>query len=100
MIPVNPIQDTNHRTANQSQSSGFLIFSKNGTYRLLYFTKFISARSYETAIEEITADRVSYLVNTNSYTTEDPSEVSESLLARRVFTGGGKKPESDFSYCP
>nr|DAW66721.1 MAG TPA: hypothetical protein [Caudoviricetes sp.] len=29
MVPVDPIQDTNHCTANQCQSSGFLIFAQH-----------------------------------------------------------------------
>ena len=73
MVLVDPIQDTNHRTANQCKSSGFLILSKNGRNSLLYFAKFISARSYQAAIEEITADTVPYLVYSDSYTTEDPT---------------------------
>lgn len=73
MIFVQPIQYPNHRTAKTSQSSGFLVFSKNWADSLLDFSKLISARSYQAAIEEITADRVSYLVNTNSYRAEDPT---------------------------
>lgn len=99
MVLVDPIQDTNHCTAKTSQSSAFLVFTQYWANGLLDFPKLISARSYETAIEEITAYWVPYLVYSDSHTTKDPSEVSESLLARRVFTGGDKNPESDFSHC-
>ena len=51
MVLVNPIQDTNHRTANQSQSSGFLVFSKYRTYGLLDFPKLVSVCGYQAAIE-------------------------------------------------
>ena len=97
MVLVDPIQDPNHRTSKTSQSSGFLVFPKNWADSLLHFSELISVCGYQTAIEEITADTVPYLVYPYSHRAEDPSEVSESLLARRVFTGGGKKPESDFS---
>ena len=73
MLPVNPIQDTNHRTSKTSQSSGFLVFSKHRTYGLLHLSELISARSYQAAIEEITADTIPYLVNSDSYTTKDPT---------------------------
>ena len=96
MILIDPIQDTNHCAANQCKSSGFLVFTQDRADSLLDFPELISARSNQTAIEEITADRVSYLVNSDSYRAEDPSEVSESLLARRI-TRRNKKPESDFS---
>lgn len=99
MIFIKPIQDTNHRTANQSQSSGFLVFSKNWADSLLDFSELIPSWSDQAAIKQIPAYTVPYLVYSDSYTTEDSSEISESLLARGVFTGGGKKPESDFSYC-
>lgn len=96
MVGIQPIQDTNHRTANQSQSSGFLVFPKNWTYSLLDFTKLIPSWSDQAAIEEITAHWVPYLVYSDGHRAEDPSEVSESLLACRVPTRN-KKPESDFS---
>lgn len=73
MIPVNPIQNTNHRTAKTSQSSGFLILSKNWADSLLYLSELVSSSSYKAAIEEITADRVSYLINPYSYRAEDPA---------------------------
>ena len=96
MIFIKPIQDTNHCTTNQSQSSGFLVLSKHGTYRLLYLSELVSSSSYQAAIKQIPAHTVPYLVNSDSYTTKDPSEVSESLLARRI-TRRKEKPESDFS---
>lgn len=98
MILVQPIQYPNHRTAKTSQSSGFLVFPKNWTYSLLYLSELVSSSSYKAAIEEITADTVPYLVYSDSYRAEDPSEVSEPLLARWVPTRK-EKPESDFSYC-
>ena len=73
MVLVDPIQDTNHRTANQSQSSGFLVFPKHGTYRLLHLSELVSRRSYQTAIEQIPAYTVPYLVYTNRYRAEDPT---------------------------
>lgn len=73
MIPVNPIQNTNHRTAKTSQSSGFLILSKNWADSLLDFPELVSSSSYKATIKQIPADTVPYLVNTNSYTTEDPT---------------------------
>ena len=73
MVLVDPIQDTNHRTAKTSQSSGFLVFAQHWADSLLDFTKLISARSYETAIEEITAYWVPYLVYSDSYRAEDPT---------------------------
>lgn len=96
MVGIQPIQDTNHRTSKTSQSSGFLVFPQYWADSLLDFSELISARSYQAAIEEITADTVPYLINSDSYRAEDPSEVSESLLARRI-TRRNKKPESDFS---
>ena len=73
MIFIKPIQDTNHCAANQCQSSGFLVFTQDRADRLLHLSELISARSYETAIEEITADTVPYLVNSDSYRAEDPT---------------------------
>ena len=96
MVLVDPIQDTNHCTANQSQSSGFLVFAQYWANCLLHLSELIPSWSYETAIEQIPAYTVPYLVYSDSYTTEDPSEVSESLLAGRI-TRRKEKPESDFS---
>ena len=73
MVLVDPIQDTNHRTAKTSQSSGFLVFAQYWTYRLLHLSELVSARSYQAAIEEITADTVPYLVYSDSYRAEDPA---------------------------
>ena len=73
MVLVDPIQDTNHRAAKTSQSSGSLVFSKNWADSLLNFTELIPSWSDQTAIEEITADRVSYLINPYSYRAEDPA---------------------------
>ena len=73
MVPVNPIQDTNHRTAKTSQSSGFLVFPKNWADSLLHFSELISVCGYQTAIEEITAYWVPYLVYSDSYWAEDPA---------------------------
>ena len=73
MIFIKPIQDTNHRTANQCKSSGFLIFPQYWTYSLLHFPKLIPSWSDQTAIEEISAYWVPYLVNSDSYTTKDPT---------------------------
>ena len=71
MVLVDPIQDTNHRTANQCKSSGFLILSKNWADSLLDFPELVSARSDQAAVEEITAYWVPYLVYPYSYTTKD-----------------------------
>ena len=73
MILVQRIQDPNHRTANQCKSSGFLVFSKHRTYGLLHLSKLISSWSDQAAIEEITADTIPYLVNSDSYRAEDPT---------------------------
>ena len=73
MVLVDPIQDTNHRTAKTSQSSGFLVFAQHWANCLLYLSKLVSSSSYKAAIEEITADTVPYLVYPNSYTTKDPT---------------------------
>ena len=73
MVLVDPIQDTNHCTAKTSQSSAFLVFTQYWANGLLDFPKLIPSRSYQTAIEEITADTIPYLVNSDSYTTEDPT---------------------------
>lgn len=97
MVLIDPIQDTNHCTANQCKSSAFLVFTQYWANGLLDFPKLISARSNQTAIKQIPAYWVPYLIYPYSHRAEDPSEVSESLFARRVFTGGGKKPDSDFS---
>lgn len=73
MVLVDPIQDTNHRTANQSQSSGFLVFAQHWANCLLYLSELVSSSSYKAAIEEITADTVPYLVYPYSYRAEDPT---------------------------
>lgn len=73
MIFIKPIQDTNHCTAKTSQSSGFLVFPQDWAYRLLDFPELIPSWSYQTAIEEIAADRVPYLVYPYSYRAEDPT---------------------------
>lgn len=73
MIFIKPIQYPNHRTAKTSQCSGFLVFAQDRADRLLDFTKLISARSYQTAIEEIPAYTVPYLVYSDSYRAEDPT---------------------------
>lgn len=96
MVLVDPIQDTNHCTANQCKSSGFSVFTQDRADRLLYLSELVSARSDQTAIKQIPAYTVPYLVYSDSYTTEDPSEVSEPLLAGRI-SGRKEKPESDFS---
>ena len=58
---------------NKSQSSGFLVFTQDRADSLLNFPKLIPGWSYQTAIEEITAHWVPYLVYSDSYTTEDPT---------------------------
>ena len=73
MIPVNPIQNTNHRTAKTSQSSGFLILSKNWADSLLDFPELVSSSSYQTAIKQIPAHWVPYLVNSDGHRAEDPT---------------------------
>ena len=73
MILVQPIQYPNHRMAKTSQSSGFLVFSKNWADSLLDFSELIPSWSYQAAIEEITADTVPYLVNSDSHRAEDPT---------------------------
>ena len=73
MVGIQPIQDTNHRTANQSQSSGFLVFTQDRADRLLYLSELVSARSDQTAIKQIPAYTVPYLVYTNRYRAEDPT---------------------------
>ena len=73
MILVQPIQDTNHCTANQCKSSDFLVFTQDRADRLLDFPELVSARSYQAAIEEITADTVPYLINSDSHRAEDPT---------------------------
>lgn len=71
MVGIQPIQDTNHRTANQCKSSGFLVFSQYWADSLLDFSELIPSWSYQAAIKQIPAYTVPYLVNTNSYTTKD-----------------------------
>ena len=73
MIFIKPIQDPNHRTAKTSQSSGFLVFSKNWADSLLDFSELIPSWSYQTAVKQITADRVSYLVYSDGHRAEDPT---------------------------
>ena len=73
MVLVDPIQDTNHCTANQCKSSGFLVFTQDRADRLLYLSELVSARSDQTAIEEITADTIPYLIYSDSHTTKDPT---------------------------
>lgn len=51
MVLVDPIQDTNHRTAKTSQSSGFLVFTQYWADSLLDFPELISVCGYQTAIE-------------------------------------------------
>ena len=73
MIPVNPIQNTNHRTAKTSQSSGFLILSKNWADSLLDFPELVSSSSYKATIKQIPAHTVPYLVYPYSHRAEDPT---------------------------
>ena len=51
VVLVDPIQDTNHCTANQCKSSGFLVFTQDRADRLLYLSELIPGRSYQTAVE-------------------------------------------------
>ena len=73
MVLVDPIQDTNHCTAKTSQSSGFLVFTQDRADRFLHFTKLVSSWSDQTAIKQIPAYTVPYLVYTNRYRAEDPT---------------------------
>ena len=73
MVLVDPIQDTNHCTANQSQSSAFLVFTQDRADSLLHLSKLISAQSYQAAVKQIPAHWVPYLVYSDSYRAEDPT---------------------------